>query len=96
VTVNFGEQDFVLGETTLPQFGFLIESPGYVAFHATRRGAIDYPGGALFTLRAEGSPTLSRAAKVRVFHGFGPAAVEVAGRRCEVPREAWIDRTRER
>jgi hypothetical protein len=93
VTVNFGDQDFVVGETTLPQFGFLVESPGFVAFHATRRGDLEYPGGALFTLRALDGGSLERASRIRVYHGFGRAEVEVAGERCRVPRETVLERT---
>lgn len=85
VTANFGEQEFVLGETTLPQYGFLVESPSFVAFHATRRGALEYPGGALFALRALGP------GKVRVFHGFGDAHVACGGRIFEVARETVLD-----
>lgn len=91
VTVNFGAREWVAGDTHLPQFGFLIESPGFVAFHATRRGALEYPGGALFTLRALDAPDFAHASTVRVFHGFGDAHVEIGGRVLEVAREARVD-----
>ncbi len=91
VTANFGAQEWLAGDTLLPQFGFRIDSPSFVAFHATRRGALEYPGGALFTLRALDGADLARATKVRVFHGFGDAHVELGGKVLEVAREAVVD-----
>ncbi|MBK7641672.1 MAG: hypothetical protein IPJ19_01260 [Planctomycetes bacterium] len=94
VTVNFGEAEYSAGEVTLPQYGFLVESPEFLAFHATRRAALEYPGGALFTLRAEQGSTLANARRIRVFHGFGAADVDLAGGRYAVPRERWIEISR--
>ena len=91
VTANFGEREFVVGETSLPQFGFLIESPGFVAFHATRRGTREYAGGALFTLRALDGGALAKARQIRVFHAFGPEGIDVEGRSFEVRREVLVD-----
>ncbi len=95
VTVNYGANDvevaaaagekFVLG-----QWGFLVESPSFVAYFAKRFGDIDYGDGALFTLRALDGKPLAESARIRVFHGFGDPRVRVRGKVVEVPREQTI------
>lgn len=90
ITVNQGVAPFRVGETVLPRYGFLVESPTYVAFHATRRGGIDYPSGALFTLRSLDGLPLDQSAEVRIFHGFGHGTVALAGKHFVVTREAVV------
>lgn len=86
VTVNFGAAPFdaasPLGQSvTLPQWGFLIESPGYVAFHATRWAGKTYASPVLFTIRRDGP-------RAHIFHGFGDAHMTWLGQELDVPREA--------
>jgi hypothetical protein len=90
VTGNYGEQPFEVGETLLPQFGFLVTGPTFVAFHATRHEGIEYPGGALFTLRSLDGRPLAQSEQVRVFHGFGPAKLKLGGKVIEVQREQVV------
>jgi len=92
VVVNFGGAPAQVhtalgGAVVLPRWGFVVESPRFAAFHATRWGGQGYAGGALFTLRALGRQSLSRARRVRVFHGFGEPLLRWKGRRGVVERE---------
>lgn len=97
VTVNFGASDAPVqssrgGDALLPAWGFAIDGPKFSAFYAKRWGGRDYPEGALFTLQAVEGPTLERAAKVRVFHGFGDPRLTWQGSKHEVPREKVVTR----
>ncbi|MBI5395085.1 MAG: hypothetical protein HZA91_07295 [Verrucomicrobia bacterium] len=85
VTVNFGASEFVAesplgGKVTLPTWGFLIESPRFVAFHATSWAGRSYNAPVLFTARMDDKHT-------RIFHGFGEARLTWRGRELEVRRE---------
>jgi len=97
VTVNFGASDAPVqssrgGDVLLPAWGFTIDGPKFAAFYAKRWGGRDYPEGALFTLQAVEGPTLERAPKVRVFHGFGDPRLSWQDSNHEVPREKVITR----
>jgi len=74
----------------LPPFGFLVEAPEFVAFHATRWAGREYPGAAMFTLRSLDGRPLRRSGQVRVYHGWGPAEVRVGERDFTVPRQAVV------
>ena len=78
------------GTVRLPQWGFAIDAPQFAAFHATRWGGRDYPGGALFTLRATGKAPLAEAKRVRIFHAFGDATIRWAGGDHRVARERTV------
>ena len=89
VTVNFGPGEFVVessqgGKVKLPTWGFLIESPRFIAFHATSWAGRDYNAPVLFTLRMDGKHT-------HIFHGFGDAHLMWRGRDLEVRRELQIE-----
>jgi len=89
VTVNFGANEFVAestlgGKVKLPTWGFLIESPQFVAFHATSWAGRDYSAPVLFTARMDEKHT-------RIFHGFGDARLTWRGRELEVGREMEIE-----
>lgn len=95
VTVNFAEAAVKVatalgGEVVLPQWGFVVESPLFAAFYALRWNGRDYDKGALFALRSADDEHLSRATKVRVFHGFGPSSLNWRGKVYEVSRELVI------
>ncbi|MCX7827236.1 MAG: hypothetical protein N2689_17035, partial [Verrucomicrobiae bacterium] len=88
VTVNFGAADYVAqsrlgGEVTLPTWGVLIESPAFVAFHATSWAGRRYERPVLFAIRLQGG-------RARIFHGFGDARIHWRGRDLVVPREAEV------
>ncbi|MBI5686146.1 MAG: hypothetical protein HZC54_13820 [Verrucomicrobia bacterium] len=88
VTVNFGSTEFVTqsksgGNVRLPTWGFLIESPRFVAFHATSWAGRNYTGPVLFTAQIDGK-------RARLFHGFGDARLTWRGQELEVRRELEI------
>lgn len=89
VVVNRGEQPFTDPERdfTLPRGGFWIQHPFFLAFHATRAFGVDYPRGALFTIRSLEGKLWLRAEKVRIWHGFGPSRIRLGGRDFTVERE---------
>ncbi|MCE9594356.1 MAG: hypothetical protein K8S98_09180 [Planctomycetes bacterium] len=92
IVANYAEEPLAVGDALLPQYGVLIESPTFVAFHALRWGGIDYPNGALFTLTSLDGLPLDRSRRVRVYHGFGDARVRCGGRTVDVEREAIFER----
>ncbi len=95
VIVNFGTTEAQVtsefgGNVILPPWGFVIEGPGFMAFHARQWAGQDYGKGALFTLRAIDDKNLKDAQQVRVFHAFGPASLRWKGKRYDVQREQVI------
>jgi len=95
VTVNFGQSPAQIvsetgGRTVLPAWGFIVESPDFVAFHARFWNGQDYGDGALFTLRPTDGKPLSDSAGIRVFHAFGPGTLPWRGTSYEVKREAVV------
>jgi hypothetical protein len=95
VTVNFGRTPAEIdsatgGHTILPPWGFLVEGPRLVAFHARSWNGRDYGDGALFTLRPTDNKDLKDSAGIRVFHAFGPTTLSWQGKTYEVKREEVI------
>ncbi len=95
VVVNAGPGIFRLpsrtgGEAVLPPFGFLVESPGFAAFHARKWNGLDYEDPPLFTLTSLDGRPLDRSGKIRVYHGFGDDRVRAAGAVRRVARESMI------
>jgi hypothetical protein len=95
VIVNFGQAPAEVasetgGRTVLPPWGFLVENPRFVAFHARRWNGQEYPDSALFTLRPTDGKPLKDSARIRIFHAFGPSALVWQGRTYEVQREELI------
>ncbi|MBK9140067.1 MAG: hypothetical protein IPM17_15070 [Verrucomicrobia bacterium] len=85
VTVNFGgsvhhARHPLGGDVALPQFGFLVAGPRFLAFHASTWDGVSYPQPVLFTLRAEDDLPLAQSRAVRVFHGFGDGELRFRGR----------------
>ncbi len=95
VTVNFGQADAEVvsqagGRTVLPPWGFLVEGPRFVAFHARFWNGQDYGDGALFTLQPTDDKPLNDSATIRVFHAFGPTTFPWRGTAHEIKREETI------
>jgi hypothetical protein len=91
ITVNYGTRPFAIDDAILPQYGFYVRAPGFLAFHASRRGGIEYGEGALFTLRSLDGLPLERSAQVRIFHGFGPSLVRMGSAVLTVEREVIVE-----
>jgi hypothetical protein len=96
VTVHAGEgavrvKSALGGEVELPPFGFLVESPQFVAFHAASWHGRPYPAPALFTLRSLDGKPIDRSGQVQVFHGWGAPGIRIGGREFQVRRQAILD-----
>jgi hypothetical protein len=59
------------GKVELPPGGFLVESPTFVAFHASSWAGTRYESLPLFTLRSLDRQPLARSHRVRAYHAFG-------------------------
>jgi hypothetical protein len=79
-----------LGDNAVPAHGFIVESPRYVAFCATRYAGRDYAQPALFTARSLDGRPIAESSQVRIYHGFGDRRVRLAGKDFEVAREAIV------
>ncbi len=95
VVVNGGPADYrhaskTGGEAVLPPFGFLVESPGFAAFHARAWDGLSYDDPPLFALTSLDGQPLARSKKVRVYHGFGDDRVRAAGAVRRVAKEDVI------
>lgn len=89
VTVAY-DKPAKVGDNVLPAYGFIVDSPTYVAFCATRYNGVDYATPTLFTaLSLDGKP-LAQSRKVRIYHGFGDKRLKLCGKSFEVEREAEV------
>ena len=78
------------GEVELPPDGFIIESPTFVAFHASSWNGLHYDAPVLFTLRTVNGEAFDHAKQLRIFHGFGDTRVRIGGSVERVEKEAVI------
>ncbi|HUT89301.1 MAG TPA: DUF5696 domain-containing protein [Thermoguttaceae bacterium] len=86
ITVAY-EKPAPIGDDAVPAYGFIVQSPTFLAFCATRYGGIDYQSPALFTARSLDGNPIAESAKVRIYHGFGDRRIELFGKQFEVARE---------
>jgi len=98
--VNCSNTNFVCtarsgNQVTLPPFGFLIESPTFIAFHALNWNGRPYDSPVLFTIRSLDNQPLSLSHQVRVFHAFGDDHIRLERSTKEVKREEIFDPSRE-
>jgi hypothetical protein len=82
VTVNSGNKTHNCISTTgptvvLPPYGFLVESPTFVAFVASSWGGLSYDAPPLFTLESLDHQPISTSKKVRAYHGFGSDQIRI-------------------
>ena len=78
------------GTVILPPFGFVVESPTFVAFCATEWNGQRYAAPALFTLRALDAKPLAASKEIRVCHAFGDDRLNLNGTVRRIPREETI------
>jgi hypothetical protein len=95
VVANFGRTDATIktrlgGTVVLPPWGVVVEAPRFAAFYARHWGGQEYPDGALFTVHSLDDRPLASSARLRVFHGFGPATLAWRDRTWTVAREQTI------
>jgi hypothetical protein len=97
VVVNLGDGDYTYhskrwGDVVLPPDGFLACAPEFLAFSAREFRGLKYESLPLFTLQSLDQKPLEESARVRVFHGFGDARLNWAGRTLDVPRETLLEK----
>ncbi|MCX7598732.1 MAG: DUF5696 domain-containing protein, partial [Armatimonadetes bacterium] len=90
VTVNYGPEEYVIGSTVLPKFGFLVESGTFLAFHASRFAGRTYQPPALFTIRSLDDRPINKSGRLRIYHGFGDPHIVVNGKEYVVEREQVV------
>jgi hypothetical protein len=96
VVVNMGDADLkwqskLGGAIELPPYGFLVESPDFVAFRARNWNGRGYAAIPLFTLRSLDGKPLAQSRRIEVFHGFGDAELKMRGGVKTVVREAALE-----
>ncbi len=79
------------GAVRLPESGFVVEAPTFLAFHALNWNGTSFAEPSLFVLRSLDQKPLDQSRKVRVFHGFGDDRIRWRGQLWTVPKEATID-----
>jgi len=92
VVVNLGDAPFpwkskLGGAIELPAYGFLIESPEFVAFRARNWSGRHYAVAPIFTLRSLDGNPLAQSHRIHVFHASGDADLELRGIRSVVKEE---------
>jgi hypothetical protein len=96
VTVNTGGKDYEYKcsdgtKALLPPFGFVVESPQYIAFHALSFNGVKYDRSALFTVRSLDKSPISQSTKIRVFHGFGDSRIRIWNKIWTISKEEIIE-----
>ena len=89
VTVAY-EKPAEFGACAVPAYGFVIESPTFVAFCATRYAGLDYTTPTLFTARSLDGRPLPESAKIRIYHGFGDSRIRIGQKEFVVDREEIV------
>jgi hypothetical protein len=95
IVVNTGKSPFTCtasdgSEVILPPYGFMVESPTFIAFYASSWGGLRYDVPALFTLRSLDNKTLLRSRKIRVYHAFGSEQIRLGNSNKTVRSEAVL------
>ncbi|HOS94440.1 MAG TPA: glycoside hydrolase, partial [Armatimonadota bacterium] len=81
IITNAGTEVFRTGDAVLPPFGFVVESPEFVAFHALQYRGVIYEPSALFCARlVTGTAIGAPGSTVRVYHGFGSQTLRLPSR----------------
>jgi hypothetical protein len=78
------------GEVVLPRYGFLIESPTFIAFHALSWSGLEYRNPVLFTLRSLDGEPIGSSRRIRVYHGFGDSKLRLGCQEFGVERESLV------
>jgi hypothetical protein len=92
IMVNFGASDYETANATLPQWGFLVESPTLTAFYARRHGDRKFSEPTLMVLQSLDGKPLKTSGRVRLYRAFGDRRVRVGARVEEVETEKVIAR----
>jgi hypothetical protein len=80
ITVNYGGIPYRMDHAVLPRYGFLIESPTFVAFHAIEYAGVRFSEPTMLTARSMDGKPLSKSGDVKLYPAFGDHKVKIAGR----------------
>ena len=80
ITVNYDSKDLVLDKAVLPQYGFLIESPTLVAFHARSYRTMQFTQPTMLVVQSADGKRLTASRQLRMYVAFGDAPAKWAGR----------------
>jgi len=89
ITVAY-ERPARIGDDAVPAYGFLVQSPTFLAFCATRYGGLEYRSPTLFTARSLDGRPIAESGRVRIYHGFGDRRISLFGKQFEVAREEVV------
>ena len=90
IIVNHGPGAYTANGVELPEYGFVVRSPTFCAFHATEFGQIRYGPSAMFVVQSMDGKPITESQKVRIYHAFGDKRVDVGGKVFEVEGEAEV------
>jgi len=96
VVVNMGDAPLqwtskMGGAIELPVYGFLVESPDFVAFRARTWSGRRYTAAPIFTLRSLDGQPLAQSRRIRIFHASGDAELLFRGSTRTVAQEAVVE-----
>ena len=96
VVVNMGDAPLpwkskLGGAIELPVYGFLVESPDFVAFRAQTWSGRHYSAAPIFTLRSLDGKPLAESRRIKVFHASGDAELQFRGSPRAVVKEAVLE-----
>jgi hypothetical protein len=80
ITVNYDSTNLVLENAVLPQFGFLIESPTLVAFHARSYRTMQFTQPTMLVVQSVDSKSLKSSRSIQMYAAFGDRPTKWNGR----------------
>jgi hypothetical protein len=80
ITVNYDTADLSLKNAVLPQYGFLIESPTLVAFHARSYRAMQFAQPTMLVVQAMDNKDLKSSRNIQLYCAFGEPPAKWNGR----------------
>jgi hypothetical protein len=89
ITVNYGAADYATGNAVLPKYGFLVQSPSMLAFHARKFGRVEYSDPPLIVLRSLDGQPLATSKRIHAYRGFGGRQVDFLGRIVEIEGDSF-------
>ncbi len=79
----------------LAPYGFLVEAPRFLAFHALDWNGLTYEAGPLFTVRSLDGHPLDSSSRIYVYHGFGDNRLRWRNRVVTVDKELVLEGTQQ-
>ncbi len=86
ITVNYDTHDLVLDKAVLPPYGFLIESPTLVAFHARSYRTIQFTQPTMLVVQSADGKKLKSSRQLRMYVAFGDTPTKWVGRPVTIKR----------